>query len=61
VHPTASHPRAAALGWTSFGELCDTAPFPVYALGGLRREDLENARRAGAQGIAGISAYWPQH
>jgi len=59
VHPTASHPRAAALGWTSFGEICATAPFPVYGLGGLSLDDLARARDAGGQGVAGISAFWP--
>jgi 8-oxo-dGTP diphosphatase len=57
VRPTASHAHAATLGWERFAGLCAAAPFPVYALGGLRRDDLKNARRAGAQGIAGISAF----
>jgi 8-oxo-dGTP diphosphatase len=57
VLATASHPHAAALGWARFEALCAAAPFPVYALGGLRQDDLDQARRAGAQGIAGISAF----
>jgi len=57
VLPTASHPHAAALGWERFEALRATAPFPVYALGGLRQGDLDQAQRAGAQGIAGISAF----
>jgi 8-oxo-dGTP diphosphatase len=59
VLPTASHAGAAALGWNRFAELCAQAPFPVYALGGLTQSDLPAARSAGAQGIAGISAFWP--
>jgi 8-oxo-dGTP diphosphatase len=58
VLPTVSHPDASVLGWDRFAELCALAPFPVYALGGLRTNDVALATRAGAQGIAGISAYW---
>ena len=60
VQPTASHTGASTLGWWRFGELCSAAPFPVYALGGMARGDLQEARAAGAQGIAGISAFWPR-
>ena len=59
VQPTASHPSAATLGWERFSEQCAAAPFPVYALGGLRQDDFARACDAGAQGIAGISAFWP--
>jgi 8-oxo-dGTP diphosphatase len=57
VQPTVSHPHAAPMGWKRFGELCAAAPFPVYALGGLRADDLQTAVRFGAQGIAGISMF----
>jgi 8-oxo-dGTP diphosphatase len=59
VQPTASHAGTRPLGWQRFAELVAAAPFPVYALGGLRLDDLGPARHAGAQGIAGISAFWP--
>jgi len=59
VRPTPSHADAAVLGWERFGMLVERAPFPVYALGGLRAGDLEQAHGAGAQGIAGISGFWP--
>jgi 8-oxo-dGTP diphosphatase len=58
VRTTPSHPGAAGLGWARFGELVAAAPFPVFALGGLRADDLKEARAAGAQGVAGISAFW---
>lgn len=58
VQPTASHPEAVALGWEGFAVLRDGVPLPVYALGGLAPQDLEQARRYGAQGVAGISAFW---
>ncbi len=58
VSRTGSHPRTEPLGWRRFGVLCATANLPVYALGGMRPNDLQQARRAGAQGIAMISALW---
>jgi len=51
------YPAAAALGWSGFAELAADANVPVYALGGLRREDLDIAQSMGAVGIAGISMY----
>jgi 8-oxo-dGTP diphosphatase len=59
VLPTASHPHAPALGWNRFTELVAQAPLPVYALGGVGPRDLADAKRAGAQGVAGISGFWP--
>ena len=57
VNPTASHPRASLLGWRGFETLAFDARLPVYALGGVGQGDLDRARAAGAQGIAGISAF----
>lgn len=59
VLPTSSHPDAIALGWERFAELVTLANCPVYALGGMRIEDMPVAQHNGAQGIAGISALWP--
>jgi 8-oxo-dGTP diphosphatase len=58
VLQTPSHPNAETLGWKRFAGLAVLAPFPVYALGGLGPNDVARARDAGAQGIAGISAFW---
>lgn len=58
VKRTRSHPQAAPLGWQQFAALCRESTVPVYALGGLAREDLEQAWQHGAQGIAGISTFW---
>ena len=55
---TASHPSAKPLGWTVFADWVRQAGQPVYALGGMRLEDVEKAKAAGAQGIAGISGLW---
>ena len=59
VNPTASHPGAATLGWEAFQRIARHATLPVYAIGGLNPADLEAAWRAGAHGIAMISAAWP--
>ena len=59
VLSTSSHPQSAAMGWNRFAELAAGAPLPVYALGGVAAADLAVAKRAGAQGVAGISAFWP--
>ncbi|HEX7129478.1 MAG TPA: 8-oxo-dGTP diphosphatase MutT [Rhodanobacteraceae bacterium] len=57
VRATASHPGASPLGWDRFAELVREARLPVYALGGIGPADLDRARAAGAQGVAGISAF----
>jgi 8-oxo-dGTP diphosphatase len=58
VLQTASHPSATLLGWESFSALVELANIPVYALGGVSEEDVTIAQSCGAQGIAGISAWW---
>lgn len=60
VQATRSHPDAEPLGWPRFAELCAQTPLPVYALGGLGPADLPTARIHGAQGIAGISGFFPR-
>ena len=57
VCATASHPDTAPLGWERFAQLAAAACLPVYALGGVEPDDLERARAAGAQGVAGIRAF----
>lgn len=54
VQATTSHPDAAVLGWDRFRELVAAAGLPVYALGGMRDEDVSRAIACGAIGIAGI-------
>ncbi len=58
VHATATHPGAEVLGWSRFAALVDQAALPVYAIGGLTPDDALRAREAGAQGVAGIRAFW---
>jgi 8-oxo-dGTP diphosphatase len=58
VQATASHPDTEPLGWDRFHGLSDKAVMPVYALGGMRPEDLNTSFLYGAQGIAAIRALW---
>lgn len=58
VAHTNTHPEATPLGWRYFSELCKKSDLPIYALGGLREEDLDLARSYGAYGLAAISALW---
>jgi 8-oxo-dGTP diphosphatase len=58
VMPTLSHPGAPVLGWEGFAQCIHDTPLPVYALGGMRRGDLEVARQCGAHGIAMQRAAW---
>ena len=55
---TGSHAGAEPIGWQRFADLCASAPFPVYALGGMAKHHINDAKEAGAQGVAGISAFW---
>ena len=58
VKPTRSHPQTPALGWKEFASLARGASIPLYAVGGMRRADLEQAWRASAHGVAMISGSW---
>lgn len=58
VRATESHPGATPLGWERFSRLREAVSLPIYALGGLRPADVATARRHGAQGVAGIRAFW---
>lgn len=60
VKTTGSHPGAPPLGWDRFAQLVRGSTVPVYAIGGLTRDDMEDAWRAGAHGMAMITAAWSQ-
>ena len=59
LQATASHPEATPLGWQAAVELIRGFNQPVYLLGGIGPAEQEQAWRAGAQGVAGIRAFWP--
>ncbi|OOZ37301.1 Nudix family hydrolase [Solemya velesiana gill symbiont] len=56
---TANHPGAEPLGWERFREWVEEIAVPVYALGGMTSELLDQARTHGAQGFAAIRGLWP--
>jgi 8-oxo-dGTP diphosphatase len=59
VGATTSHPEQAGIGWHRFALEVAVPPAPTFALGGLASADLDDARKAGAHGIAAIRAAWP--
>lgn len=60
VKKTASHPELDGLGWETFAQWVAEIPVPVYALGGMKPQDVAEAKGYGGQGIAAISGIWPQ-
>lgn len=58
VRETQSHPGVPGIGWAQFGTLVQSVDRPVYALGGMKRSDVNTAIRYGGQGVAAISAFW---
>ena len=59
VQATETHPQATPLGWERAAELLRASNIPVYLLGGVGPQDRQRAWQAGAQGVAGIRAFWP--
>jgi len=58
VLPTPSHRGVPGMGWERFAALLTDYPLPVYALGGMRQENLETAWQAGAHGISMLRGAW---
>ena len=58
VLPTKSHPGAPHLGWEKFATIAAGSSIPVYALGGLKQEDMQTAWQHGAHGIALLRQAW---
>ncbi len=59
VQPTQTHPDAQPLGWEKAAELIAGFNYPVFLLGGVGPADKQRAWDIGAQGVAGIRAFWP--
>ena len=57
VLPTKTHPEAEAMGWDTFEALTASVNIPVFALGGMTKQDKNSSLKAGAQGIAGITTF----
>ena len=60
VQATPSHAGAAELGWNKFADMARYYSLPVFALGGLRMANLDQARRSGAHGVAMVRGAWEQ-
>lgn len=60
VQATATHPEAQPLGWEVASAMLSHFNLPAYLLGGVAPSDIERAWQSGAQGVAGIRAFWPQ-
>ena len=60
ILPTPTHPEVTPLGWEHMEKLIEQVNLPVFALGGLKLEDIARVAEAGGQGIAGISAFLGQ-
>ena len=59
VQPTLTHPEAQPLGWEQATQLIAGFGKPVFLLGGVGPEQRQQAWDCGAQGVAGIRAFWP--
>lgn len=56
LSPVASNQKSRdPLGWKSFEELVSMANIPVFAQGGMTKEDCLISKALGGQGVAGIS------
>lgn len=58
VLTTLSHPDAVPIGWETFMHWAQHVSLPVYALGGMRPQDLSTAFQSGARGIAMQRGAW---
>jgi len=58
VNKTSSHESAKPLGWGKFNDLVEPVCVPVYALGGMRADDMKKSRESGAQGVSVLSGIW---
>jgi 8-oxo-dGTP diphosphatase len=58
-HPF-SHESQSVLGWDSAAKLASLATFPVFALGGLNRNDIKRAGQLGFQGVSMVTALWKE-
>jgi len=58
VQKTQSHPNIKPMGWDGFSNIIKNCNMPVYALGGMEYDDMNNAYESGAIGIASQRAIW---
>jgi len=58
VNKTNSHPKIVPLGWSKFLSITSKFDIPIYALGGMKKSDIDNALDSGAIGIASQRDIW---
>ncbi len=58
VLATPSHLQTAPLGWEHFRQLLSCSTLPVYAIGGLLPDNLQQVRDLGGHGIAAMRGLW---
>lgn len=58
VQKTQSHPNIIPIGWDGFSKVTQKYCMPVYALGGMKHDDVKKAFNAGGVGIASQRAIW---
>ncbi len=54
INKTLSHPDTKTLGWSKASEIVSQSRLPIYLLGGMNKDSLNQALSIGAKGIAGI-------
>lgn len=59
VAATKNYNAEQILGWQGFGNLAKQVSIPVYALGGMNRNDRTTSLSYGGSGVAGISSFLP--
>ena len=58
VNSTLTHPDVTPIGWDRFKTLVEKSFLPIYALGGMKEEDIKKSKDYGGQGIAAIGEFW---
>jgi 8-oxo-dGTP diphosphatase len=58
VKKTKSHPEKKPIGWNFFRTIANKSNIPVYALGGMKIDDMETAHANGAIGISSQRGFW---
>lgn len=58
VLETKSHQNADVIGIDNFIKWCDNSPIPVYALGGINKQNEVVVQKANIIGIASSGAFW---
>ena len=58
VNKTISHPRIVPMGWGNFLKISNKFDIPIYALGGMKKNDINIALESGAIGISSQRDIW---